>query len=167
MEQNRITPRSPRAALEPERVPMPTRRSRACAPSARRRRQCRLHDPAHPGRWWAAAPSWSASSASRRPGPLAEDKIVNIPRGLGIRDIADLLVREGVIDQPWIFIGGVVVLKARDDLKFGEYQFAKQASLRDVIDTIIEGKVVQHQITDPGGADLRADRRSGCWRTTC
>src|ERR1051325_11636443 len=27
MEQNRISPRSPRAALEPERVPMPTRRS--------------------------------------------------------------------------------------------------------------------------------------------
>ena len=33
------------------------------------------------------------------PGPLAEDKVVNIPRG-GIRDIADLLMREGVIDQP-------------------------------------------------------------------
>ena len=80
------------------------------------------------------------------PGPLAEDKVVNIPRG-GIRDIADLLMREGVIDQPWLFIGGALVLKARDDLKFGEYQFAKHASLRDVVDTIIEGKVVQHQLT--------------------
>ena len=34
-----------------------------------------------------------------------------------------------------------------DDLKFGEYQFAKGASLRDVVETIIEGKVVQHQLT--------------------
>ena len=35
------------------------------------------------------------------PGPLAQDKIVNIPRGTGVRDIADILQREGVIDQPW------------------------------------------------------------------
>src|SRR4029079_18483960 len=79
------------------------------------------------------------------------DKIVNIPRGLGTRDIADLLVREGVIDQPWIFFGGVVVLKAKDGLKYGEYQFAKHASLRDVLDTIVEGKVFQHALTVPEG----------------
>jgi UPF0755 protein len=81
------------------------------------------------------------------PGPLAEDKVVNIPRGAGIKDIADVLVREGVIDQPWVFMGGVIVLKARGDLKFGEYQFTKHASLSDVVDTIIENKVVQHAIT--------------------
>ncbi len=84
-------------------------------------------------------------------GPLAQDKIVNIPRGLGIRDIADLLQREGVIDQPWVFVGGVLVLKAREELKFGEYQFARQASLRDVVDTIVEGKVVQHLLPIPEG----------------
>ena len=41
------------------------------------------------------------------PGPLGQDTIVNIPRGLGLRDIADVLARENVIDQPWFFIGGV------------------------------------------------------------
>ena len=56
-----------------------------------------------------------------------------------------------MIDQPWVFIGGVLVLKARGDLKYGEYQFAKHASLRDVVDTIIEGKVVQHALTIPEG----------------
>jgi len=85
------------------------------------------------------------------PGPLPEDKIVNVPRGLGTRDIADLLVREGVIEQPWVFFGGVVVLKAKDGLKYGEYQFAKHASLRDVLDTIVEGKVFQHNLTIPEG----------------
>ena len=85
------------------------------------------------------------------PGPLAEDKVVNIPRGLGIKDIAELLVREGVIDQPYVFIGGVIVLKARGDLKYGEYQFSKHASLADVVDTIIESKVVQHAVTIPEG----------------
>jgi UPF0755 protein len=81
------------------------------------------------------------------PGPLPEDKIVNIPRGLGVRDIADLLAREGVIEQPWIFTGGVYVLKEKESLKYGEYQFTKHASLRDVLDTITEGKVVQHTLT--------------------
>jgi UPF0755 protein len=37
--------------------------------------------------------------------------------------------------------------KTHDELKFGEYQFPRAASLHDVINTIIEGKVVQHQIT--------------------
>ncbi len=150
MEQKRITPRSPRLAIEPERVAIPTRRSRGAR---------------HPlvvagnavftilvilavvigGAVFVGKQRFEAV------GPLQEDRIVNIPRGLGIRDIADLLVREGVIDQPWTFIGGVIVLKARDELKYGEYQFTKQASLRDVIGTIIDGKVVQHQMTVPEG----------------
>jgi UPF0755 protein len=80
-------------------------------------------------------------------GPLAEDKVVNIPRGLGVRDIADLLVREGVIDQPSVFIGSVYAFKMRGyDVKYGEYQFPRQASLHDTIATLIDGKVVQHQI---------------------
>jgi len=81
------------------------------------------------------------------PGPLPEDKVVNIPRGLGIKEIADVLQREGVIDQPWVFMGGVVVLKASRELKYGEYQFTKHASLADVVDTIIENKVVQRAVT--------------------
>ena len=85
------------------------------------------------------------------PGPLAEDKMVNIPRGLGIRDIADLLQREGVIDQPYVFMGSVIALKARGELKYGEYQFNKQASVADVVDTITEGKVIQHALTVPEG----------------
>jgi len=84
------------------------------------------------------------------PGPLASEKVVNIPRG-GIRDTADLLQREGVIDQPYLFMAGAMLLKARDELKYGEYRFNKNASLRDVVDTIIDGKVVQHAFTIPEG----------------
>jgi UPF0755 protein len=86
------------------------------------------------------------------PGPLQEDKIVNIPARAGKRDIADVLSREGVINvNPWIFIGSVFALKASSDLKPGEYSFQKNASLRDVIATIVDGKVVQHAITIPEG----------------
>jgi UPF0755 protein len=85
------------------------------------------------------------------PGPLQQDRVVNITRGQGLKDIADQLQREGVIDQPYVFMGGVIARKARDELKYGEYQFQRQASLHDVVDTLMEGKVVQHQVTVPEG----------------
>jgi UPF0755 protein len=150
MEQNRISPRSPRAALEPERVQVPTRRSS----SAR-------HPLVVAGNavftiliLFAIVAGGALLIGKQRfdaRGPLAEDKVVNVPRGLGIRDIGELLVKEGVIDQPWIFVGGVIALKARDELKYGEYQFTKQASLHDVISTIVDGKVVLHQVSIPEG----------------
>jgi UPF0755 protein len=81
-------------------------------------------------------------------GPLDSDKVVAIPRGLGTRDITDLLAREGIIDEPWLFIASAYVFKARgDDLKWGEYQFNKAASVHDVIATLVDGKVIQHKVT--------------------
>ena len=150
MEHKRPLPRSPRAALEPERVPAPTLRSvRARHPLVMIGNAVFtiliLFAIVFGGGLLIGKQRFDAR------GPLAEDRTVNIPRGLGLRDIADLLVREGVIDQPWLFVGGVFALKARDELKFGEYQFGRQASLHEVIETIVDGKVVQHQISLPEG----------------
>jgi UPF0755 protein len=50
-----------------------------------------------------------------------------------------------------VFIGGVLVMKAREDLKYGEYKFGKQITLRDTIEVIREGKVIQHAFTIPEG----------------
>jgi UPF0755 protein len=148
MEQKRISPRSPRAALEPDRVPAPrsasARHPLVVIGSAFFTILCLLLI-VGVGALVVGKQRFDAR------GPLSEDKVVSIPRSYGIRDIADLLVREGVIDQPMIFIGGVLVLKARDELKAGEYQFAKESSLHDVINTIIENKVVLHQISIPEG----------------
>jgi UPF0755 protein len=86
------------------------------------------------------------------PGPLQQDRTVVIPSRAGMTDIADVLQREGVIDNNrWAFIGAVLALKARSEMKPGEYAFQKKASLRDVIGTIVEGKVVQHAVTIPEG----------------
>lgn len=167
-EQNRVGPRSPRTALAPERVPAPKRRSQRAR---------------HPiiviGNailtfivLVAIVVGVAIMIGQQRldaPGPLGEDKIVNIPRGAGVRDIAGLLVKEGVIDQPWTFVGTVVVRKARDDLKSGEYMFSKHATLGDVIATLLDGKVVQHGLTVPEGLTseqvvhrlLEADMLSG------
>ena len=143
-------PRSPRAALEPERVPLPTRRSQRV-----RHPLVVAGNAVFTALILVAVVVGGALYLGRQrfeaPGPLTGDKVVNIPRGLGIRDIADLLQHEGVIDQPWVFIGGVLVLKARGELKSGEYQFSKSASIADVVSTIIENKAVQHTLTIPEG----------------
>src|SRR6202023_3395724 len=146
-----ISPRSPRAALEPEQVPPPPKRSE------------RARNPfvvvgnavitivlvlmiGGGGAYIYGRQKIEA------PGPLQEDKIVNVPARAGITDIADILQREGVIDNNrWAFIGAVLALKARSELKPGEYSFQKNASLRDVIGTIVEDKVVQHAVTIPEG----------------
>jgi UPF0755 protein len=146
-----ISPRSPRAALEPEQVPPPPKRSE------------RARNP------WVVVGNAVITivlvvmvglggayiygkQKIEAHGPLQEEKVVNIPARAGMTDIADTLQREGVIDSNrWAFIGAVFALKARSELKPGEYLFQKNASLRDVIGTIVEGKVVQHAVTIPEG----------------
>jgi UPF0755 protein len=146
----RLTPpRSPRARLEPERLPQPTR------PSRRARHPLVIVGNAILTILLVVglAVAVGVGIGKQRfeaPGPLEQDKIVNIPRG-GLPEVADLLQREGVIEHKWVFVAGVVLMKARDDLKFGEYLFHRKASLHDVVDTVVEGKVVQHQITIPEG----------------
>src|SRR6202795_345856 len=146
-----ISPRSPRAALEPEQVPPPPKRSE------------RARNPfvvvgnaiitlLLVSMIGAGAAYYYGRQKIEAPGPLQEDKVVNIPARAGMTDIADTLQREGVIDNNrWAFIGAVFALKARSELKPGEYSFQKNASLRDVIGTVVEGKVVQHAVTIPEG----------------
>ena len=147
LEQKRITPRSPRAALEPEHVSVPTRRS------GRARNPIVMIGNAIftllvllvlAG----GAAFVAVKSRFEAAGPLEADKIVNIPPRLSLIEIADLLRREGVMNEgnP-VFVGSVFALKARGELKFGEYLFVKHASVRDVLETMVEGKVVQHPIT--------------------
>jgi len=155
MDQNRtasprITPRSPRTAIEPDAIELPSRRSTGAR-----------HPLVMIGNAIisifvllavvAGVVLFIGKERFEQPGPLRQDRIVNIPHGSGIRDIADVLTNEGVIDQPWVFIGGVLVLKAREDLKAGEYQFKAYASLRDVVATMVEGRVVAHQVSIPEG----------------
>ncbi|HVX79592.1 MAG TPA: endolytic transglycosylase MltG [Bradyrhizobium sp.] len=146
-----ISPRSPRVALEPEQVPPPPKRSE------------RARNPfvvignaiitivllLMIG---AGATYYYGEKKITEPGPLQEDKTVIIPSRAGMSDIADTLQSAGVIDSNrWAFIGAVLALRARSELKPGEYLFQKNASLADVISTIVSGKVVQHSVTIPEG----------------
>jgi len=146
-----ISPRSPRAALEPEQVPPPPKRS------DRARNPFVVFGNAVItivliAMLGAGGVYVYGKQMLEAPGPLQEEKIVNIPARSKTRDIADILQREGVVDvNPWAFMGGVFAMKASSELKPGEYAFQKNASLHDVIATIVEGKVVQHSVTVPEG----------------
>jgi UPF0755 protein len=146
-----ISPRSPRAALEPEQVPPPPKRSdRARNPFVVVGNA--IITVVLVLMIGAGGAYFYGKQKIEAPGPLQEDKVVNIPARAGMTDIADILQREGVIDNNrWAFIGSVFALKARSELKPGEYAFQKNASLRDVIGTMVEGKVVQHAVTIPEG----------------
>src|SRR5258707_9784894 len=103
MEQKRISPRSPRAALEPERMPQPPRRSAGGR-----------HPLVIVGNAiftilivLAIVVGPAVVVANQRfdtRAPLSEAKIVDIPRGLGLLDLADVLDPEGEIDHPWPFV---------------------------------------------------------------
>jgi UPF0755 protein len=144
-------PRSPRAALEPEHVPVPTRRSK------RARNPLIIVGNAIFTLLILGAVVGGGGFAIGKhrfelAGPLNEDKVVNIPPRLGLIEIGEVLRNAGVLDEhPVIFLGGVLALKARAELKSGEYLFPKHASVRDVVETMVEGKVVQHLVTVPEG----------------
>src|SRR6201999_3823390 len=146
-----ISPRSPRAALEPEQVPPPPKRSdRARNPFVVVGNA--IITIVLVLMIGTAVAYYYGRQKVEAPGPLPDDKIVNIPARAGMTDIADILQREGVIDNNrWAFIGSVLALKARSELKPGEYLFQKNASLHDVIGTMVDGKVVQHSVTIPEG----------------
>ena len=146
-----ISPRSPRAALEPEQLPPPPKRS------ASARNPFVIAGNAIITIFLIAMIGtgltyYYGKQRLEAPGPLTQDKVVNIPTRAGTGDIADILTREGVIENNrLVFFGAVIALKARSDLKSGEYVFTKQASLRDVIETMVDNKVVQHALTIPEG----------------
>src|SRR5436190_14033812 len=87
-ESRRLAPRSPRAALEPEYVPEPTR------PSRRARHPLVIIGNAIFTIILVLALAGGLIYAFGKQkfdtaGPLDREKVVNIPRGLGLREIAD------------------------------------------------------------------------------
>jgi UPF0755 protein len=89
--------------------------------------------------------------AYEAPGPLQAAKIVVIPKGAGVREVATLLGANGVIDNGYLFTAGTYLTARGRDLKAGEYEFAAAISPAGAADLIDSGKVVRHKLTIPEG----------------
>lgn len=79
------------------------------------------------------------------PGPLENDKVVLV-RG-STSEVIDRLEREGVIDKAFLLTLYWQLTGSSSQIKGGEYQFKKEASLDQVTKTLIEGKTIKHSLT--------------------
>lgn len=91
-----------------------------------------------------------------RPGPLGEARTIVVAKGKGRIQIAETLEEQGVIANRWTFVAGHLFQtlfggKRNLDLKAGEYQVEAHASMREVLDTLAQGKSIQYKVAIPEG----------------
>lgn len=149
----RVNPKSPRQALTPEPAPAPPRSQRVRNPLvvALNALISLVMIVIIAG---AGVLYWGKGEFDR-PGPLTAEKTLLIPPKSGLQAIADTLEREGVIDDRYVFVGGVALYRRSGELKAGEYAFAPGLSMREVMDLLVSGKSILHQITIPEGLTSR------------
>jgi UPF0755 protein len=89
------------------------------------------------------------------PGPLQAETDLAVPKGAGPRDIAERLQQAGAIPNNqfnyWFFVAGSKFSGSSGSLKFGEYRIPAAASMRQIIDMMSKGDVVEHTVTVPEG----------------
>ncbi len=146
-----VLPRSPIEALEPMRPPVPPERDE---PELDPHPFLRILDGVFTLFFLLACLAVGAFYWVKvqfdQPGPLATSAVVVIPRGEGVNDIAERLEREHVIGDRRIFVSSILYfmyLKGQGSLKAGEYEFRKYATMRQVLDTLVEGKSIEHKVT--------------------
>jgi UPF0755 protein len=146
-----VLPRSPAEALEPDHAPEP--------PAGRKVRRehpvlSLMHNLmtfAFVGVIGLTALFYFVRSQFDQPGPLGYATVVVIPKGEGVSAIAERLEREGVISDRRIFVASALYFRAQDKLKAGEYAIKKNASIREVLDTLVEGKAILYSVSFPEG----------------
>ena len=102
-----------------------------------------------------AASLWWGRAQFERPGPLGEEAIVLLPRGIGLDGIASRLAEAGVIERPWLFKLGVRLSGASRGLRAGEFAFAPGLSARAVMEHLVAGRTLARRLTVPEGMTSR------------
>lgn len=87
------------------------------------------------------------------PRQIANEVIVDIPRGSGTRQIADLLAREGVLDSALPFLAARLLQPGRK-LQAGEYAFSGAMNPWQVFTKIARGEIYYREVNFPEGSNL-------------
>jgi UPF0755 protein len=89
------------------------------------------------------------------PGPLAVSRVIAVPKGEGRIEIATRLEKEGAISNRWAFIANYLLRSALGpkplELKAGDYEIPKNASMANIMETLTQGRGVLSKITIPEG----------------
>lgn len=143
-------PRSAREALQPDQVPPPPRRSRAAR---------------HPvvvslnflvtviivALVAIGGVGLYAKVQFDQAGPLATERVVPVTTGEGLAEIAESLEENGIISNRWVFRAAVAFYGNQSRLQAGEYLIPAQASMREIMDLMVEGDTLVYAITIPEG----------------
>src|SRR3972149_2528145 len=79
-------------------------------------------------------------------------KIAIIPHGKGIAEIAKILKNEGIIENEWNFI--LLAKYYETNIKAGEYEIYTLTPLRELLDILGKGGILEHKITIPEGYNI-------------
>lgn len=85
------------------------------------------------------------------PGPSATGDVVMVKPNTGVREIASLLERQGLITDARVFALGVRAYDADSALKAGEYEIKPRASMREIMELLESGRSVLYSLTIPEG----------------
>ena len=96
-----------------------------------------------------------ANARFEEQGPLTRPVKLQIKPGMGLSAIAQILKKNGVIENIYIFRGGAVLHEAAGKLKAGEYVFEPGISMREAMQKMEAGQSVLHRVTIPEGLTTR------------
>ncbi|WP_081657542.1 endolytic transglycosylase MltG [Pseudovibrio exalbescens] len=146
----RVNPRSPRQAIQPDQAPPPPSRSRHARNPLVMVINFLLTLAVLTIIGVGALLYWGKGQFEG-PGPLKQEASVIIPKGSSLGTIADRLEENGVISDTLVFEAGIRFYKNQNRMKAGEYAFAPGASMKSVMEDLVEGNAVFHSVTFPEG----------------
>lgn len=158
-----LTPRSPAEVLEPTRAPRAPRRVRIQREPGPISGLARFFDGLLSFAFLVFIIAGVVALALRanfeHPGPLNHATVAVIPKGDGVYEIASRLEREGIVSDRRMFMANYLTERLYSSvtegkpiqLKAGEFEIRRHASLRQVLDTLVEGKTILYRITIPEG----------------
>lgn len=158
-----LMPRSPSEALEPTRAPRAPRRVRIQREPGPVSGILRFFNGLLSFVFLvsliAAVIALALRAQFEQPGPLGHATVTVIPKGEGVYEIASRLEREGIVSDRRLFMANYLTERLYStltegkaiQLKAGEFEIRRLASLRQVLETLVEGKTVLYRITIPEG----------------
>ncbi len=103
-----------------------------------------------------AGVGWYVRRELQVSGTPAEGLIIEIPRGLGAREIVGLLKQKNVIRDSNVAFAYILYSGTRNKLQAGEYSFEYLETIPEVVHKIANGLVYLHKFTVPEGLTVEA-----------
>lgn len=100
-----------------------------------------------------AAVGWLALYALTPSGQNTETKVL-IPKGAGVRKIADILAQQGLLSDDIRFLALARLTGTANRLRAGEYLVPARQTPLQILRFLEKGEVIRHQVTIPEGLTL-------------